>query len=370
MNSPAEQQQEENLQDILSDQFDKMEAETESEEHAEMEVSQEETSEISEDIPETHEDEEVAELEADAAEEQLAEEVAEAEESDYTEPAPERWPDEIKEVYNGLPPVARKAMLEGIYKPMQRTYTQSTQELAQMRNAINPMLESMNQYRSDFERMGVNPVEAFRTQMAWASHLAKVGPEQGLRDMANAYGIDPAKQAVQQTQNEYLTPAERAMKAQIDGLQQTVAQQQQHQTQSAQEAEANRQTAFKAEIERNYTAFANEKTEDGQLAHPHIEKVANGIAGVIRGGMVKQTDDYGQPLSMRDQLAQAYEMACNLDPSIRTPAVDTRQVKRARAAQKVGVVTKEPAGQVSENEDMNISDFIAKQYDILDRKAM
>ena len=53
-------------------------------------------------------------------------------------------------------------MLDGIYKPMQRQYGQTTQELAEMRKGLEPMLESMNQYRGDFERMGVNPAEAFR----------------------------------------------------------------------------------------------------------------------------------------------------------------------------------------------------------------
>ena len=58
-----------------------------------------------------------------------------------------------------------------------------------MRQQINPVLESMKQYSSDFERTGVNPVEAFQSQLAWAAHIQRVGAEKGLSDMRDAYGL-------------------------------------------------------------------------------------------------------------------------------------------------------------------------------------
>ena len=356
MESPDTSQQDtksENLGDLIAETFDDMESEEESNE--EMEVSEEVSEEESE---EASGEEERAEVEEQVVEEELQEEIAEAAESDYQEPAPDRWPEDIKEVYNGLPPNARKAMLEGIYKPMQRQYTQSTQELAEMRQQINPVLEAMKQYSTDFERTGVNPVEAFQSQLAWAAHIQRVGAEKGLADMRDAYGVG---QPQQDGQEQYLTPTERGLKQQLDALQnQFQGQQRQAQNQN----EEQRINAQKAEIENTLQNFVNEKTEDGKPKHPYVDKVASNIAGIIRGGLIAKADEYGQPVPLRNQIAQAYSMACNLDPSIRTPSVDTRQANRVKAAQKVSVVTKHPASQ-SDGDELDIGSFIERTYDQL-----
>jgi hypothetical protein len=360
MESPDKGQQDtgsEDLNSVLEAEYDLLD----SAEEVEEDLSELE-GEITEDVAEVSDE---AEEVADKAE--LKEEIESAEESDYNEPAPQRWPEDIQKVYNELPPNARKAMLEGIYKPMQRSYTQTTTELAQQRDSIKPMIEVINQYRNDFERMGVSPVEAFRTQVAWAAHLSRVGAEQGLKDMQQAYGVGAPQQAEQG--QEYLTPTERALKQQVDALSQAVQGQQQSQQQLTQQQEQAQQAAYKNEIQQNLNTFINEKTDDGKLAHPHVEKVASNIAGIIRGGLVRKVDEYGQPVTFYNQIAQAYSMACNLDPSIRTPVKDTRQAERVKAAQKVGVVTKAPAGHVSPDDDMPMVDFIEKQWEVMNRKT-
>lgn len=366
MHSPDNHQQEsdsKSLNEVLEEQWDEMEA---SEETTDEELD------AAEQKAETQEHE--AEAEADAEEtsgeeeskEELKEEIKEAAESDYNEPAPERWPEDIQKVYNGLPPEARKAMLEGIYKPMQRSYTQATQELSQMRNQFNPVLETMEQHRPVFQHAGVDPVQAFQTQMAWAAHLQRVGPEQGLLDMQQAYGVGTQKP---EGQEPYLTPTERAFKQQIDALQQQVAGQQNQFQQTSEQQQQAQIAAQRNEIQQNLNTFINEKTEDGNLAHPHVERLASNIAGIIRGGLVSKADEYGNPISMRDQLASAYSMACNLDPSTRTQPVNTGQADLAKAAQKVDVVTKHPAAHVATDDDIPMSDFIEKQWERMSRRS-
>ena len=373
MDSPDTRQQEtesENLNDVIANTFDELEAQGESVEtdEPEVEVSAEDTTEVveaeQEDTEEITEEVEASEkTEGNEVTEELQEEIQEAADSDYNEPAPDRWADDIKEVYNALPPHARKAMLEGIYKPMQRSYTQSTQELAQMRSQIQPMLEAAEHYRGDFERMGVNPVEAFRTQLAWAAHLHKVGAEQGLRDMSQAYGLGD-KPSGGQENDEYLTPTERALKKQVTDLEQKISGTQKTIEERNAAEVAHRQNAYKQEVQSTLHQFVTEKTEDGSLKHPHMKSVANGVAGILRGGLVKNTDDYGQPVSVYDQIAQAYHMACNLNPATRTLAPKKRQVSNAKSAQKVSVVTKHPATEQS-SEGMPMSSFIEKTYDEL-----
>lgn len=296
----------------------------------------------------------------------LKEEIQDAADSDYNEPAPERWKPEIQEVYNSLPPVARKAMLEGIYKPMQRAYTESTQALKAQRDQITPILEEINKYRGQFESKGVNPIEAFQTQMAWASHLNRVGAEQGIRDMAQAYGVGAKPKSGQE---EYLTPAERGFKRQIADLTTRLDGQVKTTTDMNDQQRNDQITAQQNEVKSNLNTFINEKTDDGKLAHPHVEKVASNIAGILRGGLIPKADEYGNAIPVRDQLLKAYTMACNLDPALRTPAPNPRQATLLDNTSKAQVVTKTPAGQVSADADVPIGSFIEKEWERLNAKS-
>ena len=78
-------------------------------------------------------------------------------------------------------------------------------------------------------------------------------------------------------------------------------------------------------------------------------------------------DDYGQPISIYDQMKHAYNMACRLDPSISSASgTDRGQVKRAAAAQRSGVVAKSPAGH-SDTPDKGLGESIEDLYDKLAR---
>lgn len=367
MNSPAEKQQESeapeaqdmSVEEQLSEEFDRMEADSEGE--SEEELTEEEETVAESEEPEQSEEEPHAEEETVAEQEQQ-----DAEDSGYTEPAPERWPDEMKQVYNQLPPEARQMMMEQVYKPMQRTYTQTTQELSQRQKALNPMLQSLDQYRNDFERMGVNPEEAFRTQVAWAAHFARVGPQQAVADMQAAYGLNQAPQG--QQAEEYLTPVERSLKADLDNLKQQLGQTSQAQQSFAEQQAQQQQQAYVQGVQSELQGFITE-TKDGKIAHPHVEKVAPAIAGIIRGGLIRNTDDYGQPVSIRDQMAQAYEMACRLDPSINTATPGKKQSARAIAAQEASVVSTgtDDDGQVRGG--LSVEEQLEQEYDRLNRRT-
>ena len=360
-NAPVEEQQaDESLETALAAEFDRQE---------------------SEGIEESHDDEEVEILAEDNQEEfaqdeeqEEGEEVTEAAEAagvdDYNEPAPERWPAEIKQVYNDLPPQARKAMLEGVYKPMQATYTQTTQELAAQRKRLEPMLQTLEQHSQHFQQAGINPVEAFNRQMAWSAHFAKVGPEQGAKDLAAAYGQKTGQQADGgQKADVYMTPVEKAQQAQIDKLSKHFQQQQNMTRQQQEQAQQQQYEARQNEVRNSITQFANE-TKDGQPAHPHVEKVSAQMAGLIRGGLVPRTDEYGQPIPHIQQLGQAYKLACEMDPSIRsarTRRSNKEQVAKVTAASR-DVVSKTP-GHDEVQDDGPLLDTISDLYDKLDRSA-
>jgi hypothetical protein len=355
--APVEEQQADiSLEDALSAEFDRQESnnveETESEE---VEIFAEDGEE---DSTQDGQEEEGAEV---------TEAAQAAGVDDYNEPAPERWPSDIKDVYNSLPPAARKAMLEGVYKPMQAKYTQTTQELAQQRKQLDPMLQTLEQHSEEFKQAGINPVEAFNRQMAWSAHFAKVGPEQGAKDLAKAYG-----QAIGQHEDKsqvYMTPVEKAQQAEIDRLKRAVQWQQQTQQQQEEYAQQQAFNAQQAQVRRSITRFANE-TKDGQPTHPHVEKVSAQMAGLIRGGLVDRTDAYGQPIPYEQQLGQAYKLACDMDPSIRSARTSRsrkEQVEMVRRASR-DVVSKTP-GHDDIQDDGPLLDTISDLYDRLDRSA-
>lgn len=358
--APVEEQQaEQSLESVLSEEFDRQESE-EIDSGEEMASSEEDGQEGLE-TDEEHEEGTEEDLEVSAEAEQAGVD-------DYNEPAPERWPEDIKQAYNSLPPAARKAMLEGVYKPMQRQYTQTTQELAQQRKQLDPMMQTLEQHAEQFKAAGINPVEAFQRQMAWSAHFARVGPEQGAKDLAEAYG-QAGGQPDTPAESVYMTPVEKAQQAEIDrlkgefsNLSKTEQQRQEHARQQAFEAR-------QAHVQGTIARFANE-TKDGQPLHPHVEKVSGRMAGLIKGGLVDRVDEYGQPVPYEQQLGQAYQLACQMDPSIRTARrTQTRQeqVKKVSAASR-DVVSKTP-GHPDVQDDGPLADTISDLYDKLDRSA-
>jgi hypothetical protein len=342
------------VEELLSAEFDRMEAGEAEETETVIETGDaEEADPVVVDDPES----EVV---------QASDDVESAEASGYNEPAPERWPANLKEHYDKLDPDSRKLLMEQVYKPMQRQYTDSTQELAGIRRAIEPMVNSMNQYRNDFERMGVQPEEAFRTQMAWAAHFARVGPAKGVADMQAAYGLNSTPEGGQEPEV-YLTPVERGLKDQLNAVQQSLAETSHAQQTHVQQQSEQSNQAYVSGVRNELLSFINEQ-KDGKAAHPHVEKVAPAIAGIIRGGLVNKVDQYGQSIPVAAQMQQAYDMACRLDPSISTAPQNNGQAGRAIAAQNADVVANTPSAE-PEVSNLTMSEQIEANYDKLNRKV-
>jgi hypothetical protein len=340
---------------LLAETFDTMAADIDTGEH-------EDESSQGLDAQETQGEEESQTVVTGEPELELATEAEAAAESEYNDPAPERWTDEYKEYYNGLSPKGKEIFLGKMYKPMQAQYTKATQEISGMRKTIEPMLGTLEKHRNTLERMGVNPEEAFNTQMAWVAHIAEVGPKQGIADMQKAYGLN-SSDSQEQGAKEYLTPTERKMQGQIDELTGQVAETSNQNKNWQDQQRGNAQNAHELGVRNELSSFINEQ-KDGKPAHPHIEKVAPAISGIIKGGLIKNVDEYGQPVPIKTQMAQAYTMACRLDPSISTANSSVRQVTSAKAAKDADVVAKTPSGQ-GDVPKLTMAEHIDAQYDTL-----
>jgi hypothetical protein len=291
---------------------------------------------------------------------------------DYNEPAPERWPADIRETYNSLPPAARKAMLDGVYKPMQAQYTKTTQELAEQRKKLAPMLATLERHAQEFQAAGINPVEAFERQMAWSAHYAKVGPEQYAKDLAKAYNLQAGQQQGDQAKpsDVYMTPVEKAQQARLDKLEQQLTTRERQELQRQREQQQYAFEQQQATVRETIASFANEM-KDGQPLHPHVEKVSGAMAGLIRGGLVPRVDSTGRPTTYAEQLSHAYRMAVAMDDRLQA-AVTTkqrqRQVDRVTAANR-DVVSKTPGSSERVGDTRSLADSISELYDRMDRSA-
>jgi hypothetical protein len=97
------------------------------------------------------------------------------------------------------------------------------------------------------------------------------------------------------------------------------------------------------------------------------------MAGLIRGGLVDRTNEYGQPIPYDQQLGQAYQMACEMDSSLRgakTRQTRRKQVKLATNANRNVASKTAGVGADDKVEDIRpMADSLSDLYDRLDRSA-
>jgi len=292
---------------------------------------------------------------------------ASEEEVDYNEPAPERWPSEMKDAYNTLPPDARKLMMESVYKPMQARYTQSTQQLAEQRKQVEALDSIRQEMSDDFVRLGIDPIEAVRQQAAWARHLQKVGPEQWASDIVEAYGAKPTAQAGQQDSSEYLTPEERRLQGEVSEIRETLSSLQQQQQQAAEQSSQAQVEEQVIAARRSLAEFISAEV-DGKPVNPQAQELLPQMAQFLDSNMVRKVDEYGQQVPFADQIKQAYEMAGAISgkrPMATPPA--NGKVSQAKAANQIAVAT-EPSSSKAPVRPLNREDRIAADYDRLQRQ--
>ena len=345
----------ENLSDLLKATWEDAEAEErKQQEAAEQEGQDLEAAPVSED----DEDDNVSH-------ETSAEEIDANSEVEWDEPPPERWPSELKDAYNELPLSGRKLLLDGVYKPMQRSHTQATMELSEQRKQLQPILDSLSQHNDVFVKAGVDPAVALKNTMDWAAHITKVGPEKGLADMRASYGLDEPNQ--QGKEEVFLTPNERVLQDRIDQLEGAVNQKQQNDAEAQRIAEAEKQRAFQNYIASESAIFVNEK-KDGKPAHPHYEELGPQMKGLMNGGLIPRVDETGKYIPFSKQLSHAYEMALRMSDKHRPAQSSSGQVRKARAAGRVDVASRH-ADAPREISDLSIKDELQRQIEIMQGKS-
>ena len=270
------------------------------------EAEAEEPAEEAEPLPEAPEPDEQAEDEPEEAEEDGAEE-DEAVEEDTAEPealaAPNHWPKEFAAKFEALEPAAQHMFMER-YKDLEGDYTRKTQDVAKFKKRNEAFTEMFAPFKGDFERAGMDEVAAVRQLLAAHDYLRK-DPQSAIAWLANQYGVDMGAVGNDPAlEDEYADPQVKALQQQVAQLTSVI---QNQQTQQQSQVEASTQSLI--------DQFASETDANGNLKHPHFERVRGVMGTLISAQNAKD-------------LNTAYEMAVYADPELRQ-----EQVKAMAAAQ-------------------------------------
>jgi hypothetical protein len=308
------------------------------------------------------------------AEEEVVDEVEEPEIEDEEEPieasdeevedpaphipslAPETWSQEWKETFAAIPEEGQKAMLE-MNKHMNSAFTKRMMETSNLKRDLTGITRAIQPHQERLQMAGISPDVAIQRSLAWDAHIQK-DPQQGIVDMAKAYGVDLSQATT--SEEMYLTPTERALKEQAERANQSamsVQQQMQQWQQMQQQQEYNQRVGNAHHMLQEFTNATDEK---GNPLHPYIEHAAPQMTQLIQNKMASGLED-------------AYEMAVKLNPQIqehlnkRRQASQVRQAQRkaekVRKASKSGITTKARGG--TGKPVRSTEDQVAAAYDKL-----
>lgn len=214
---------------------------------------------------------------------------------------PARWSDADKAEFAKLAPDAQKLLLAR-YSAIEGDYTRKTQELAESRKGVEPLVQEVGKWSPYLQQLGLTPHQAFAEMMQTERTLRTGTPEQklgALAHLANFYGVplptSPGGDA--QAPNPALTQ-----------LHQTVASLQQ-QLQQNREREAQREHQWaKAEFE----AVGQTKDANGQLKFPHFGRVSQTMLKLVASGDADSWD-------------AAYDRAVWSDPELRAQQIEAER---------------------------------------------
>lgn len=247
-----------------------------------------------------------------------------SEEAEQPLVAPQHWDDADKETFSSLPRAAQEWALKRD-KAIEATITRKTQEVAEQRKAVEPLLAATKQHEGYLKSIGIPAELAFSTLVA-TERLLRTGTQEqkanAIAKLISDYGIQLESGAAQ-PQNNNTQPDNRLaqevqdIRRSLDGMtRQTVA----------------------SQVE----AFAATKDQNGQPLYPHFDKVRVKMGQMVAGG-----DDRPLPELYADAIWSVPEVREEMLEAQRQSAA-TAQTQKARdaaaAARKANAINVKPNG--------------------------
>lgn len=297
------------LTDILSDAYDK--------------ATREPTRGPDGKFVSTKEPEAVEEASDDAAPAEAQTEDQTSPEAETVEPAkpaidpPTSWSREMRDKWSALPPEAQ----EYIARRESEAHTQISR-LGQQVKSFEPIAKTLEQYRSTFERNGMDYARGLEALLA-AQSMLDVNPRAAILEIARAYGVDLGASDSTESLPDRQTLA---LQAEIAELKRQIAETRTDVVSRKEQERQAREAALQSEID----AFAK--------ANPYFAELEADIAALI-----PVLRSQSPELSERQLLERAYQKAARINDNVFAKIEAERKAKEAEEARKKAAEAKKVA---------------------------
>ena len=232
---------------------------------------------------------------------------------------------------------------------MTADYTRKTQDVAQIRQAYEPLHHVLNPMRQALQQSGISEAE-YVARLIQADRNLQQNPYGAIQQLARNAGIN--LEALEQPQAATVQQPD----PQMNALQQQVQQLQGYVQNNEERAAQERQVGLQGQIE----TFATQSDADGNLAHPHFDALRVTMGQLIEANAASDLNDaYSKALRLDDTL---YQQSLEAERTKVKEAEDKRRKEAVAKAKKVPTrrSANPPAGTVQSN---NLDDILGSALD-------
>jgi len=275
----------------------------------------------------TDEEEEAPEEETSPSEE-TEEEAEKTEESEDTSlSAPDNWNEDDSKMFDSLPNEAKERLLKR-EKEMTADYTRKTQDLANQRKELEALDKVLEPARHTIAATGIGEAE-YISRLLNADAALRQNPQMALRQLAQGYGINLPSDNTESESWDDPDPQYAQMQKQLQAVQGELNQFKQHNIQAA-----------RSETENQINVFSEQKDADGNLKHPHFDKLRVKMGNLIDAGEAKGMEE-------------AYNKALRLDDDLYAETLKTQTAKAKKEEEKKRKLAVEKARKVKPKTSAN-----------------
>jgi len=232
--------------------------------------------------------------------------------------APKNWSDDVKKVFDTLPRESQEFMIKRD-KEMTSDYTKKTQDLAEQRKNIEALDKVLQPARQNIQATGIGEAE-YISRLLNADQALRTNPKMALRQLAQGYGINLS--SLEDESESWNDPDPQYA--------QLLQQNQQIMAELNQFKQQNMQSTV-AQTEQTVEQFSTKTDADGNLLHPHFDKVRVKMGNLIDAGEAKGLDDaYAKAVRLDDDLYAEALKASQLSIKKQEDSKRKKAVEKAR----------------------------------------
>ena len=232
--------------------------------------------------------------------------------------APKNWSDDVKKVFDTLPAESQEFMIKRD-KEMTSDYTKKTQDLAEQRKNIEALDKVLQPARQNIQATGIGEAE-YISRLLNADQALRTNPKMALRQLAQGYGINLS--SLEDESESWNDPDPQYA--------QLMQQNQQIMAELNQFKQQNMQSTV-AQTEQTVEQFSTKTDANGNLLHPHFDKVRVKMGNLIDAGEAKGLDDaYAKAVRLDDDLYAEALKASQLSVKKQEDSKRKKAVEKAR----------------------------------------